>query len=194
MSTAVEVSVYVTWALLIFLAYAVFVLYRQFGQQYYNSSAGRADQGPKIGAALLSIGRTDLRGREVSLPDGRPSVLLFADIRCELCSEIRDQADALDAYLGRVTTTIFCAGPPADVRAWSSRTPEYVHVVCDERMAAADRYKVATLPFAIAVGSDGLVRAKSIINGREGLVWAAEQALALPVTDVSRPSEEVARA
>lgn len=193
MSTAIMVSVYVTWALLIFLAYAVFVLYRQFGQQSLNSAEGRANQGPQVGTALLSIGRADVGGREVALPDGQPTVLLFSDIRCDLCSQIRDQCGVLDPYADRIKMVIFCSGSLADVKAWASRTPEYVQVVRDERMAAANRYRVAALPFAIAVGSDGLVRAKSIINGREGLTWAAEQALALPVVNVSRPSEEVAR-
>jgi hypothetical protein len=193
LSTAIVVSVFLTWALLIFMAYAIFVLYRQFGQQYLNSADGRADQGPKVGTALLSIGRTDVRGREVALPGTRPTLLLFSDVKCDLCSEIREQYDVVDPFADRISMVVFCTGPLDDVKAWSARTPEYVQVVRDERMAVADRYRVSALPFAIAVGSDGIVRAKSIINGREGLRWAAEQTLALPVADVSRPSEEVAR-
>jgi hypothetical protein len=181
MSAALTASVYVVWVLLILLSYAVFVLYRHFGQIYVSSPRGRAEQGPDIGSALLSIGRTDMSGRDVVLPTRQPAVVLFVSIGCSLCSEIRDQLDGLESFSDRVTAVAFCAGALQDVRAWADRSPGFVQVVRDVKGAAANQYKVNTLPFAIAVGAEGAVRAKSIINGRDGVIWAAEEALSLPV-------------
>jgi hypothetical protein len=190
MSTALSVSVYILWALLLLLAYAVFVLYRYFGKIYVSSPGGRADQGPEIGSALLSIGRSDMSGRDIVLPARQPAVVLFVSIKCTLCSEIRDQFESLESFSDRVTVVAFCAGADQDVRAWAERCPSFVYVVRDVRGAAANHYNVSTLPFAIAVGSDGTVQAKSIINGRGGLIWAAEEALSLPVVVEERPAAD----
>lgn len=200
MSEALTVSIYVLWVLLIVLSYAVFVLYRHFGQMYASSARGRTEQGPDVGSALLSIGRSDMAGRDVLLPARQPAVILFASIACTLCSEIRDQLDALESYSDRVTMVVFCAGGVRDVRAWAERTPPFVHVVHDVKEAAANHYKVNTLPFAIAVGTESAVRAKSIVNGRDGLLWAVEEALSLPIVGEEGPAAdgiqttEVARA
>jgi hypothetical protein len=192
LQTFTFVSQFVVWALLIILAAAVFALYRHFGQMYLSSPAGRADQGPEMGTALLSISASDTAGRPVILPAPRPEVLLFADTACNLCSEVRDHLGTLDPYADKLQVTVFCAGLERDVAAWASRTPDYVHVVWDDRMRAAQHYRVSTLPFAVAVGLAGDVRAKSIINGDDGLIWAAEHAL--DITAVREESTEVARA
>lgn len=191
MQTFELVSIYVAWALLIVLGYAVFALYRHFGQMYLSSPAGRADQGPELGTALLSIARSDTQGRAVTLPVTRPAIVLFADTKCDLCSEVRDKLTILDAYTDRLEVAVFCGGTKDDVAAWSSRAPEYVHVVWDDRMTAAQHYRVSTLPFAVAVGLAGDVRAKSIINGGDGLIWAAQHAL--DITAANEEASEVAR-
>lgn len=189
MSAALTVSVYVMWAFLILIAYAVFVLYRHFGQMYVSSPSGRASQGPDVGSALLSIARSDVAGREVTLPVARqPAIVLFVSIGCSLCSEIRDQLGSLDSYSDRIKTVVFCSGGLDDVRAWAGRVPGYVHVIRDAKSAAANHYQVNTLPFVLAVDAAGRVRNKSIINDHEGLSWAAEEALARSDADGANPT------
>jgi hypothetical protein len=191
--TATMISLYVTWVLLLAVAYAVFALYRHFGQMYLTGPVGRAQQGPEIGSALLSIARSDTYQRPVVLPAERPTVVLFADTSCDLCSVIRDKLAELDEFAPRVGVTVFCGGTKRDVAAWAGRTPDHVQVVCDEKSAAADHYRVNTLPFAIAVDATGTVKAKSIINGTKGLVWAAEQALDLGLTATQDEISEAVR-
>jgi hypothetical protein len=179
--TPTLVGLYVTWALLLALAYAVFILYRHFGEMYLSGPVERAKQGPNVGTTLLSISRSDLRGNPVSLPSERPTLLLFADVTCELCAEIRDSLSILGSHADRLSTIVFCAGASRDVAAWAARTPDFVRIVADERGMAASHYRISTLPFAVAVEAGGTVKAKSIINGGDGLEWAAREALALPV-------------
>ncbi len=183
MQTFMLVGLCAVWALLIVLAWAVFALYRHFGQMYLSSPAGRADQGPQIGTPLLSIAREGLGGQQVVLPPPGPGIVLFADTSCDLCSAIRDKLDALDPYSGKLHVVVFCAGLKQDVAAWAARVPGYVQVVWDDRANAAQHYRVSTLPFAIAVGLGGEVRAKSIINGDEGLLWAAQHALDITASE-----------
>jgi hypothetical protein len=191
LQTFTLISQFIIWALLIVLATAVFALYRHFGQMYLSTPAGRADQGPELGTALLSISASDTTGRPVVLPGPRPEILLFSDTSCNLCSEVRDKLSVLDPYADKLRVTVFCTGLERDVTAWGERTPGYVQVVWDDRMRAAQHYRVSTLPFAVAVGLAGDVRAKSIINGDGGLLWAAEHAL--DIATASEESTEVAR-
>lgn len=184
MSTAFAISVYVMWTLLLVLAFAVFALYRHFGQMYVNTGDGRTQQGPAIGQALLSLARHDVDGQELQLPTSQPTLLLFADTACDICAVIRDQLDVLDVYADNLKVVVFCAGRAADVRAWSSRVPRYAHVVADRKASAANHYGVNGTPFIVAVGLDGTVHAKSVINGDDGLLWAADQALSLPRSDI----------
>jgi hypothetical protein len=177
-----EASVWAMWLLLLVLAVAVFALYRHFGQIYVGSARGRADQGPTVGAALPPASLTDLAGAPLQLPGRRPVVLVFGDTACDLCAEVRAELPALAGHREAISTVLLCDGSAAEVADWSAQAPDFVRVVHDAKGALAHKYKVNTLPFAVCVGLGGVVVAKSIINGREGLEWAAEQALRLPAT------------
>jgi hypothetical protein len=195
-SAPLIVSIYVMWGLLLILALAVFALYRHFGQLYVNSPQGREDQGPAVGSALLSIASRDTDGEEILLPTTRPTLILFVETTCDLCSALRDQLNALAPHSDVLDTVALCAGALPDVRAWASRTPPYVRVAHDRRASAANRYEVNGTPFIVAVGQDGNVRAKGVVNDREGLAWAAEQALSAPAGSelgLDDATEEVVR-
>ncbi len=183
MLALIEIGLGVTWVLLLVIAYSVFVLYRHFGQLYVSSAVGRAEQGPDVGSAFLSISRSDVHGRNVTLPSTKSTVVLFADVDCDLCSELREQyASVFGPYPSSVDLVVFCAGAEKDVKAWASRIPEYVRVIWDQKKSAAARCKVNALPFAVAVGKNGRVNARSVINGEEGLRWAADEAAITAIT------------
>ncbi len=186
-----EVSVWVMWFLLLVLAVAVFALYRHFGQIYVSSARGRIEQGPQLEQPLPSASVVDLAGVELQLPTNRPSILLFSDTACDLCAEVREELSCLAGHRETVTAVVLCEGPIEDVRAWRARVPDFVHVVPDQKGALSHKYKVNTLPFAVCVGLGGTVVAKSIVNGREGLLWAADEALRLPATVQPSQSEPV---
>lgn len=189
MLTPTLISLYVTWVLLIVLAYSVFVLYRHFGQLYVNSPAGRAEQGPEVGSALLSATGLDTLGRSVVLPTSQRTILLFADVTCDLCAGIRDSSSVLTDFADRLSVIVACGGSQQDVSAWAGRAPDFMQVICDEKLAIAGRYKVDTLPYAIAVDASGIVKAKSIVNGSEGLLWAVHQALDIGLVSENHSSE-----
>ncbi len=199
MLALIEIGLGITWVLLLVIAYSVFVLYRHFGQLYVTSAAGRAEQGPNVGSAFLSISRSDVDGRNVTLPSTQSTVVLFADVDCDLCSELREQyANVFGPSQRSVDLVVFCTGSEKDVKAWSSRIPEYVSVIWDEKKSAADRYKVNALPFAVAVGKNGRVNARSVINGEQGLRWAADEAAITAITLAEKVTQagerEVSRA
>lgn len=184
------VSVYVLWSLFIVIAVAVLALYRHFGQLYINGPEAKVNQGPEIGLPLPSVARSDIRGHAVELPGQKATVMIFADTSCDLCANVRDSLHALDRYSGRLDTVVFCAGTTGDVRAWASRVPGHVRVVQDRRAAVAAHYQINGTPFVVATGEDGVVLGKSIVNDRDGLVWAADTALDLIADESVSPIAE----
>lgn len=106
-----------TWVLLILLTLAVLALYRHFGQLYMNTRENKSAQGPALGSSILSLGEKGLDGQDVFLPDGRPTVMVFADTDCEHCAQIRDELIQFEA--GSVRFVLLCSGRKSDVVAWA---------------------------------------------------------------------------
>jgi hypothetical protein len=77
------------------------------------------------------------------------------------------------------------------VRAWSSDLDGAVQVIADPRGRIASRYRVGALPFAIAVGNDGKVRWRGLVNDDDGLDMAIQDATALTLTDISANGRSV---
>ncbi len=190
--TPLIISHLATWVLLILLTLAVLALYRHFGQLYMNTSQNKSAQGPALGSSVLSLGKKGLDGRDVYLPDGRPTVMVFADTDCEYCARIRDELMHFKA--GSVRFVLLCAGRRNDVVAWARSLTENTEVIWDHRAALTARYEVNGTPFAVVVGSNGRVVGKSIINGRAGLDWAVRIAedpdSSLEVSDIKHSHSE----
>lgn len=168
--TPLIISHFATWVLLILLTLAVLALYRHFGQLYMNTSENKSAQGPTLGSSVLSLGKKGLDGRDVYLPDGRPTVMVFADTDCEYCAQIRDELIHFEA--GSVRFVLLCSGRKSDVVAWARPLAGHADVIWDHKSALTARYEVNGTPFAVAVDSNARVVGKSIINGRAGLDWA----------------------
>jgi hypothetical protein len=181
MSTAFAISMYVLWALFLVMAFALFALYRYFGQMYINSPDAREAQGPEVGSHLLSTAGYDVNGEPVALPAAGPALVMFADTACDLCAYLRDRLTVLDSRASRISIVVFCAGKLSDVTAWAARVPSYVHVVPDHKASIANRYEVNGTPFVVSVDHDGRVAAKGVVNTGESLIRAADDAVALQV-------------
>ena len=91
-----------------------------------------------------------------------------------------DEAEVVadDATIGKVTSATWSFGLSrpialAFVRRQHAEAGTRVSVRFSGTMVAAT---VSALPFAVAVGKNGRVNARSVINGEEGLRWAADEA------------------
>jgi hypothetical protein len=186
-SGAFLVSYAVLWLLVILLLVAIFALYHHFGQMYLSSPEGRDSQGPDEGTPFPPLSTLDVNDTPVALPAaGRPTLVVFASTECELCAELRGSlARFADAY-PHVQLATICAGHPRVVREWASQISTTVPVIADARGRTSARYRVGALPFLVAVGRDGAVRARGIVNDYDGLELAVHEAENL-LTDNGRP-------
>lgn len=185
MRTAFLVSYVLLWLLTAGLVIAVFALYHHFGQMYLNSREGRESQGPAEGAAFQPLATEDISGTARVLPLlEQAALVIFVSVTCPLCAALRAALLRLADSHPHLPTLVICEGHPRLVRAWAGELADVVPVVADPRGRISARYRIDALPFCVAVGDDGAVRARGLVNDYEGLVMAAHEAAnVLPVLE-----------
>jgi hypothetical protein len=172
MSTLVMVSYVLLWIVVAVLVVAVIALYNHLGNAYLSSAEGRAGSGPTSGSLLDPIEAVSVHGDPVLLPPSRPTLIVFVSTTCSLCAKVRQAIPDIAREAMDIAIVVICHGRPAMVRAWASDLVG-VAVVADPKRRYSGRYKVDHLPFAIAVGSDGIVRDVSLVNGYDHLATLA---------------------
>jgi AhpC/TSA family len=174
------------WVLVVVLAVALLALYNHFGQMYLTSHAGREEQGPTVGSVLDGFTAADLQGRRVSVPGGRPALVLLASTDCPECRRLRAplQQLAIDRQAS-LDVVVLCSGQRSQVAEWAAGMGGPVHVIQDKNYRRASAMGVGITPFVVGVDAGGVVQARGLLNGREGLALAVEALLdgAPPVAD-----------
>lgn len=166
------------WVLVVVLAVALLALYNHFGQMYLTSHRGRESQGPAVGSVLDRFTATDLRGRAVSVPSGRPALVLLASTDCPECRRLRAPLQQLAAdRAGSMDVVVLCHGQRSQVAEWAAGMSGAVHVIQDKNYRRASAMGVGITPFMVGVDGDGVVQARGLVNGREGLSLAVEALL-----------------
>jgi hypothetical protein len=178
MSPLVMVSYVLLWIVVAVLVVAVVGLYHHLGNVYLSSAEGRATSGPERGSLLDPTEATTLDGDVVLLPPpSRPTLVLFVSTTCTLCAKVRQAIPDLVHNEPGIAVVMICQGRPAMVRAWAVDVLGFAAVLADPKRQYSARYKADHLPFAIAVGPDGIVRERGLVNEYEHLATLAGAAL-----------------
>jgi hypothetical protein len=178
------VSYVLLWILVSVLVIGVLALYHHFGQIYLMSRENRDAQGPAEGSALRAMESEGLAGEPVVLPLDKPTLVVFTATTCNICQQVRTGIPLVRAEHPEVEIIVICEGRPSMVRAWAGELIGVVPIMADPRARLTARYEVDNVPFCIAVGSDGLVRSRGLVNGYAGLLDAVHDATALPLVPV----------
>jgi hypothetical protein len=181
MTTPYLISYILLWVLVAGLFAGLLALYHHFGEMYLSSPKGRSEQGPDEGSLLKPMQATAVDGTAVVYPVDRPTLLMFVSTTCDVCKGVRAALPEVVAAHPDVAFAVVCAGQPAMVKAWAADVAGLVPVIADPRSKLSQAYNVDLTPFAIAVGADGLVRARGLANTKDGLDVAAQEAKALPI-------------
>jgi hypothetical protein len=170
------ISYFTLWAIVAVQFVALFALYHHFGEMYLNSREGREDQGPAVATSLKPAQLRDIQDRTIALSfQNSPSLIVFASTTCNICDRLRAVLTKFQQNHTDILTTVICEGETLAVQRWAVGLSDAVRVVADPGHQTAARYGVGLIPFAVAVDSEGVVRAKSIVNDRSGLEWVAGQ-------------------
>jgi peroxiredoxin len=172
------VSYVALWVLVAVMAVALLALYNHFGRMYLSSREGRATQGPAIGSTAPALQATALDGAGVSLPSGRPTLLLMASTDCPECGKLTAPLqDVARRRAAEMDVVVLCGGPPPRVAEWARDLHAPLRVVADRNFRRASDLGVGITPFVVGVDGDGVVRTKGLLNGDDGLQRAVRDLL-----------------
>jgi AhpC/TSA family len=175
------------WALVAVLAAAVLALYNHFGSMYLSSREGRAAQGPAVGSRLTPFDAATLDGRAIAVPSGRPVLLVLASTDCPECERLKAPLQRLAGeHRDQLDVVVVCGGRGAAVAEWAASLRPPVDVVADKNFKRAAALGVGITPFVVGVDGMGVVRARGLVNGADGIGWAVDDLLDAGAAEVSR--------
>jgi methylamine dehydrogenase accessory protein MauD len=174
--TGLVVSTVVLWLVVIGLSVALLAVVRQLGvlhERIAPVGALMLAKGLKIGELAPKIQAQDLEGRPISLgsarTDERATLIMFVSPTCPVCktlvpilrSSLASERDWLDIILAS-------DGEAASQREFvlAHRLGGFPYVVS---APLGISYQVSRLPFAVLIDSQGVLRARGIVNSREHL-------------------------
>ena len=177
MEGTLMVSYVVLWALVIVLSVLVFALARQVGvlhERVAPAGALMPVSGPKVGEMTEAMPLTGLNGQAVTVggadADGLATLILFVSPTCPVCKSLVPTARSLASHESKRMRLLFASDGDGIERhenyAMDLGLTDYPYIVSQ---ALGLAYEVSNLPFAVLVGSDGVLRSKGLVNTREHL-------------------------
>ena len=173
---ALLVSNLVLWVVVIALTLVVFALVRQLGilhERIAPAGALLLERGLKVGetAPVVAVSDLDGQSRAIGAPaaDGRSTLLVFVSPTCPVCKALlpvlktsrRSERQWLEIILAS-------DGAEEEQRRFiaASGLSEIPYVLS---APLGITYQVGRLPFAALIDSQGILRARGIVNSREHL-------------------------
>jgi methylamine dehydrogenase accessory protein MauD len=170
------VSNVLLWILVVVLSLVVLALVRQVGvlhERITPVGALMLAKGLKVGELAPSIPLEALSGGALTIggprTDGRSLLVMFVSPTCPVCKALlpvlkssrKSEADWLDVVLAS-------DGDLAEQRAFvGEQGLEAFPYVVSSPLGVS--YQVSRLPYAVIIDSEGILRARGIINSREHL-------------------------
>jgi hypothetical protein len=160
------IVVVVQWVAIIVLAAVVLGVLRQVTPHLERAGGpppNRArNQGPAVGSTLPPFTCRENSGEIFTAPQllGQPAVLLFLSATCAPCMSLADEMATAD--MGELASSLIVVTDPDD--RGRLRLPERVRVLAMPHTEVEEVFSVRGRPFALAVGGDGVVKAKRGLN------------------------------
>lgn len=179
MNEALLVSNIILWVVTIALSLLVLALARQVGILHERVSPAGALQptsGPKVGELTSSLDLRTLAGSQVVIGGENDSALatfiLFISPTCPVCKSLVPTAKSLiQSERSRMQLMFASDGATTDKQLAQHKSyvtdlhiSNYPYIISQQ---LGMTYEVSKLPFAVLIGSDGILKSKGLVNTRE---------------------------
>ena len=171
------VSYITLWLLVVPLVVLNLVLFRQLGIVVMGTARGVNQSGIPAGRRLPKVGSVTIQGQDWSTESvkGRPHLLIFGSPTCKECSAIMPDLERMRQTFGVEPILLMFADMEQSTR-YVQRHQLNVEVVLASQEVGS-KLDVEVTPFGYGVDSQGIIRAKSLINSRTHLEVLARAAL-----------------
>jgi hypothetical protein len=105
-------------------------------------------------------------------------MVVLASTDCPECRRLRAPLQRLAAARhGELDVVVLCSGQRSQVTEWAAGMDGPVHVIQDKNYRRASAMGVGITPFMVGVDGGGVVQARGLVNGEDGLALAVEALL-----------------
>ena len=179
MMEALLVSNIILWIVVIALSLLVLALARQVGilhERVAPAGALLPTTGPKVGELTIPLELKTLSGSQLTLGGAGSSRLatfiLFISPTCPVCKALVPTAKALiNSEKSRIQLIFASDGPDTDRELTQHKSyikdlkiTDYPYIISQQLGMS---FEVSKLPFAVLIGSDGILKSKGLVNTRE---------------------------
>ncbi len=176
---------FVAWVLLIGLAVLVVIVYRQLAYLLNLSRATeRHESGLKVGEPAASFDYHPPLGEEHQEvrtfdPVGRPSLIMFTDPHCAICTEMLAVLDGLAPRLveGGVRVLAATDARPELVWALDAYRDTSLPLAHVDRDVTSRLYRMHVIPYAFGIDAQGIVRVARAIGQQSDMEATVEELL-----------------
>jgi len=173
MTDPLVVSTILLWLVIVILVIAVLALARQIGILHTRLAPAGAlmtSAGPKVGELTPELDLEDIRSESVKVGGRREraQLILFVSPTCPVCKSLVPVAKSLAKSERLELAFASDGGELARHRRYANDMDiaDYPYVVSLE---LGMRFEVGKLPYAVLIGTDGVLRSKGLVNSREHL-------------------------
>ncbi|MGF7210320.1 methylamine dehydrogenase accessory protein MauD [Skermanella aerolata] len=176
MTETLFISQILLWIAVIGLSLLVLALARQVGvlhERIAPMGALMTDKGASVGEPAPVLKVADRTGQILTLggsnPMGRGMFLLFVSPTCPICKKLLPFAKHFARSERRSLDLVLVGDGEASDQERMIRDYHLEEIPYLVSTEVGMTYKVGKLPYAVLIGSDGIVRAKGLVNSREHL-------------------------
>lgn len=170
-------SYLVLWLFVLLQASLIFFLYRELGVRLRNSARTMNRQGVAEGSPAPQLQLQRLDGSNFLLPaPGRRTLVIFGSRRCHPCHELVPHLNRFATEKRGEAQFVFVLDESVQDAAETARELGITVEVGSSR-DGLQIYQASVTPFAFLIGGDGIVRAKGLVNSRQGLelLWRSDR-------------------
>ena len=173
MTSALPYIVAIQLLITLGLAVLVFALARQVGvlhERVAPMGAMTSDHGPAVGEPAPSISVATLAGGHLEIGGAaaaRSQLLLFVSPSCPVCKKLLPIARSF-ASAERLEVVLVGDGEPAEQCAMIEEF-RLGHLAYVNSPQIGMTFQVGKLPYAVLIDTQGIIRAKGLVNSREHL-------------------------
>lgn len=181
MTEALLISNLILWIVVIALSLLVLALARQVGilhERVAPAGALLPTTGPKVGELTPVLELKALDGAELTLggvnTSGIATFILFISPTCPVCKSLVPTAKSLiNSEKSRMRLVFASDGADTDKEMAQHKSyirdleiTDYPYLISQQLGMS---FEVSKLPFAVLIGSDGILKSKGLVNTREHL-------------------------
>jgi thioredoxin-related protein len=151
--------------MMIIIFFFLFLIFRQFGEVYLNSSQEIANDGLPVEQTSPPFhGVCYQTNQMISSNDfaEKPILLVFVSSKCKACKElIPDWNSECEKYKSQIHFVLVGLGDREAYAGWNNKGK----LILDSNHEILSAFRVRVTPFAYMIDEHGLIKAKGLCNG-----------------------------